>query len=83
MLAVQTGQADAVVYDQPILQYRNAELGKGGLRLLPGTFDNQGYAFAVGTGSALRDPISREILRITDSPEWLELKQKYLGPALR
>ena len=80
MRAVQNGEAEAVVYDQPILQYRNDELADGGLRLLPGTFENQAYAFAVQSGSALREPISQEILRITDSSEWSELKRKYLGP---
>lgn len=79
MQAVQKGAADAVVYDQPILQYRNGELGNGGLRLLPGTFENQAYAFAVGNGSALREPISREILRITNASEWADLKRRYLG----
>ncbi len=82
MQAVQAGQADAVVYDQPILQYRNGELGKGGLRLLPGSFDQQAYAFALPSGSALREPISREILRITGGSEWAELKRRYLGSAL-
>lgn len=79
MRAVQQGQADAVVYDQPILQYRNAELDDGGLRLLPGTFENQAYAFGVGNGSPLREPINREILRITGADEWRDLKRRYLG----
>jgi polar amino acid transport system substrate-binding protein len=79
MQSVQQGRTDAVVYDQPILQYRDGELGDGGLRLLPGTFEQQAYAFAVGSGSALREPISREILRIVDSREWVDLKRRYLG----
>jgi polar amino acid transport system substrate-binding protein len=83
MQAVQKGETDAVVYDLPILQYRNGELGNGGLRLLPGTFENQSYAFAVGNGSALREPINREILRITNGSEWRDLKRKYLGATVR
>lgn len=83
MRAVLKGEADAVVYDQPILQYRNGELGHGGLRLLPGTFDNQRYAFAVASGSALREPIGRAILRITDGSGWPALKRRYLGPTTR
>jgi polar amino acid transport system substrate-binding protein len=79
MQSVQKGTTDAVVYDEPILQYRNAELGNGGLRLLPGTFENQAYAFAVRSGSALREPISEEILRITDGGEWPALKRRYVG----
>jgi ABC-type amino acid transport substrate-binding protein len=83
MQAVQQGRAEAIVYDQPILQYRNSELPDGGLRLLPGTFENQAYAFGVGSGSALREPIGLEVLRITDASEWQALLRKYLGPALR
>lgn len=78
MRSVQEGVTDAVVYDLPILQYRNAELDGGGLDILPGTFDNQSYAFAVASGSPLREPISQEILRITNSDEWQRLKDVYL-----
>ncbi len=81
MQAVQRGQTDAVVYDQPILQYRNAELSQGGLRLLPGTFENQAYAFAVANGNALREPIGQAILHIIEGGAWPELKRKYLGAA--
>ncbi|MBX3604836.1 MAG: transporter substrate-binding domain-containing protein [Piscinibacter sp.] len=83
MQSVQQGETDAVVYDQPILQFRNGELTGGGLRLLPGTFENQAYAFAVGSGSALREPISRETLRIVNGSDWAALKRRYLGPTSR
>lgn len=79
MLAVQSGEAEAVVYDLPILQYRNGELDKGGLRLLPGTFDNQSYAFAVPRQSPLREPISQAVLQITGDNSWQQILQRYLG----
>ncbi|WP_339489746.1 transporter substrate-binding domain-containing protein [Pseudomonas sp. EL_65y_Pfl2_R95] len=79
MRSVQEGETDAVVYDLPILQYRNAELDHGGLDIMPGTFDNQSYAFAVASGSKLREPISQEVLRITNSDEWPQLQELYLG----
>ncbi|WP_339515434.1 transporter substrate-binding domain-containing protein [Pseudomonas sp. RL_15y_Pfl2_60] len=79
MRSVQEGVTDAVVYDLPILQYRNTELDGGGLDILPGTFDNQSYAFAVASGSQLREPISQEILRITNGDEWQRLKDVYLS----
>jgi polar amino acid transport system substrate-binding protein len=63
MQAVQQGEAEAVVYDLPIMQYRNGELGHGGLRLLPGTFENQSYAFALANGSPYRERINLELLR--------------------
>jgi polar amino acid transport system substrate-binding protein len=79
MEAVLNGNADAIVYDRPILQYRNRELGGRGLRLLPGIFETQSYAFAVGSGSPLREPISRAVLRLTHGDAWLLLQRKYLG----
>ena len=79
MRAVQRGEVDAVVYDQPILQYRNAELPDGGLRLLPGSFVHQSYAFAVPSGSALREPMNAAILRTVSGNDWPALKRRYLG----
>jgi polar amino acid transport system substrate-binding protein len=79
MRAVQQGEADAVVYDLPILQYRNGELGQGGLRVLPGTFENQSYAFALASGSPYREQLSQAILRVTGSDDWRKLKELYLG----
>lgn len=79
MRAVQQGEADAVVYDLPIMQYRNGELGKGGLRLLPGTFENQSYAFALANGSPYRERLNLELLRVTGSDDWHEVLELYLG----
>lgn len=79
MRAVQSGEAEAVVYDLPILQYRNGELNQGGLRLLPGTFENQSYAFAVPSQSPLREPISQAILQITGDNPWQQVLERYLG----
>ncbi len=79
MRAVQAGEAEAVVYDLPILQYRNGELDRGGLRILPGTFENQSYAFAVASGSPYREALSQEILRFLDSDNWGRLQHIYLG----
>ena len=79
MLAVQSGEAEAVVYDLPILQYRNGELNKGGLRLLPGTIENQSYAFAVPSQSPLREPVSQAVLQITGANSWQQTLQRYPG----
>lgn len=79
MRGVQVGEADAVVYDRPILQYRNAELDDGGLRILSGTFDNQSYGFAVPSDSALREPISQQVLRVTNASGWGDTLARYLG----
>ncbi|MGG2398108.1 transporter substrate-binding domain-containing protein [Pseudomonas sp. SH1-B] len=77
--SVQQGEADAIVYDKPILQYRNRELVGARLQVLPGTFENQSYGFLVRSGSALREPISRAILGIMDDPQWARTVSGYLG----
>jgi len=81
MQAVSAGDSDAVVYDRPLLQYRNQQLGKDRLDLLPGVFDQQLYALALPTGSSLRDEVNEAILRLTESPEWRLIQRAYLGEA--
>lgn len=80
--AVQQGEADAIVYDKPILQYRNRELVGARLQVLPGTFENQSYGFLVRSGSPLREPISRAVLGIMDDPQWPRTVSDYLGEEL-
>ncbi|WP_423747821.1 ion channel [Halopseudomonas nanhaiensis] len=79
MRAVADGAADAVVYDQPLLQYRNRELGERRLDILRNTFAEQLYAFALPAGSELRGPLAQEVLRVTESAEWQSLMDAYLG----
>jgi len=82
LLAVQQGKADAIVYDKPILQYRNRELLGARLQVLPGTFENQSYGFLVRNGSPLREPIGRAILSTLSEPQWPRTVSDYLGEAL-
>jgi ABC-type amino acid transport substrate-binding protein len=79
MRAVQQGQADAVVYDQPILQYRNTELQGTPLTVLPGTFERQNYAFAVASGSLYREPLNEAILSVVNTSKWAAILKRYLG----
>ncbi len=75
--AVARGDADAVVYDAPILRYLSAR--NEGTRVLPGTFRRQDYAIALPSGSLQRESVNQEILRIIASPEWQEVLSGYLG----
>jgi polar amino acid transport system substrate-binding protein len=74
-----SGQADAAVYDAPILRYQ-VRLGHGGtLRVLPGSFERQDYGIALPTNSPLREPLNRELLAQLHKPAWEELLSRYLG----
>lgn len=76
--AVAEGEADAMVYDQPILRYLAKGSGRS-LRVLPQTFERQDYAVAFPEGSALREPVNRALLKVTARPAWQQVLERYLG----
>lgn len=79
MTSVADGESDAIVYDRPLMQYRNQQLGEKRLTILPGVFAEQLYALALPEGSPIRAPVSQEILRVTESEEWVAIQAAYLG----
>jgi polar amino acid transport system substrate-binding protein len=74
------GEAEAVVYDLPILRYWVRERYAGTLRVLPNRFQRQDYGIALASGSPVRERFNREILRIIQKPDWARLVEGYLGP---
>ena len=82
MQSVTAGETDAVVYDRPLMQYRNQQLGRERLELLPGVFDQQLYALAMPAGSRLREPLNEAVLRLTESADWRLIQRAYLGEQL-
>lgn len=76
--AVAGGEADAMVYDEPILRYLVNESDED-LRVLPGTFRRQDYAVAYPEGSALREPVNRALLQVLGSDPWQDVLERYLG----
>ena len=71
--------ADAAVYDAPILRYLvNKELHLP-LRVAPRVFEPQDYAIALRQESALREPMNQVLLQKTTSAEWQDLLYRYLG----
>lgn len=79
MVSVAKGETDAIVYDRALMQYRNLQLGQKKLTVLPGVFAEQLYALALPDGSALRAPISQEVLRVTEEDSWADTRTSYLG----
>ncbi len=75
--AVHQNDADAVVYDAPILQHLVAE--RDGLTVLPWRFQRQVYAFAVPPGSPLREEANRALLSFVESGDYRTLVEEYLG----
>jgi polar amino acid transport system substrate-binding protein len=75
--AVLDGDAVAVVYDEPILQYKLLTHPK--LQLLPRVFARQDYAIALPLKSHLRKIINIAVLEQTQSDYWRFQLDRYLG----
>jgi ABC-type amino acid transport substrate-binding protein len=71
LAALTSGEIDALVWDAPLLRSVIAENPDLAIELVPGVFQRQDYAIAVGEGSELRERINRvlpEKLRGASSP---------------
>jgi polar amino acid transport system substrate-binding protein len=77
--SVAAGKADAAVYDAPILRYLVTQRNNTALQVLHRKFERQDYGFALPSGSALREPINRVLLRKIGDPAWQDTLYKYLG----
>lgn len=73
------GKVEAVVYDAPLLRWKIRQRYENDLRVLPFTLERQDYAFALPTGSPLREPIDTSLLKRINSPEWKQRLEKYFG----
>ena len=77
--ALAAGETDAVVYDAPILQWTINQRYRNRLEVLPFTLERQDYAYALPTGSPLREPINASLLERVNSPDWRIRVSHYLG----
>ncbi|MGM0526484.1 MAG: transporter substrate-binding domain-containing protein [Pseudomonadota bacterium] len=73
------GQLDAVIYDEPILRYSLRSQALNNIRLLPDRVLPQDYGFVLPQGSALREPVNRELLKVIQSQAWRDSLGNYLG----
>jgi polar amino acid transport system substrate-binding protein len=63
LTAIVRGEIEALVYDEPTLAALITGTYADHVVLLPHTFQRQDYAFALPTGSPLREPINRILAR--------------------
>ncbi len=80
LASVARSEADAAVYDKPIMRYLSGGELLGQVDVLPVTFMRQDYALGLKAGSPLREDINRALLKHIASPAWDETMDKYLGP---
>jgi len=63
LAALEADVIEAFVHDEPILAVEVARSYARTIELLPRTFQRQDYAFALPTGSSLREPINQSLVR--------------------
>ncbi|WP_197526237.1 transporter substrate-binding domain-containing protein [Botrimarina colliarenosi] len=77
--AVERGEADAAVYDKPLLAHLANDRFASTIQVLPVSFNTQEYAIALPPESPLRKPINTAVLRFRASDAWEEMIYRYLG----
>jgi polar amino acid transport system substrate-binding protein len=77
--ALQRGEIQALVYEKAILGHMLKEYHWNELRVLPHTLAVRYYAIALPSGSDLKKPINRSLLKIVQGPNWKELVSRYVG----
>lgn len=77
--SVERGEADAVVYDAPVLQYYASHEGKGKVRLVGSVFKKESYGILLPAGSPLRKPVNEALLRLRENGTYDRLMTKWFG----
>ena len=73
------GNAQAVVYDAPVLLYHAATKGRGQVQMVGAIFKEETYGIALPTGSPLRKPINEALLKLKQDGTYEELYNKWFG----
>lgn len=73
------GEAQAVVFDAPTLQYWAAREGNGQVQVVGPLFMPERYAIAVGEGSALRKPINQALLQMAADGTYERLRANWFA----
>lgn len=76
------GEADAVVYDGPVMQYFLKSTSNTDLALVPGTFAIERYGIALPAGSNYREPINRILLKLQEDGSYQALYNRWFGVAV-
>ena len=74
-----TGDAQAVVYDAPVLLYYAANKGKGQVQMVGPIFEEETYGIALPTGSPLRKPINGILLKLKQDGTYQEIYDKWFS----
>jgi polar amino acid transport system substrate-binding protein len=77
--ALLAGEADAVVFDAPVLLYFAAREGKGRVQLVGPVFRKESYGIVFPPGSRLRKPVDAALLTLKENGTYQRLYDKWFG----
>jgi len=73
------GDADAVVYDAPVLQYYASHEGKGKVQMVGSVFRKESYGIQFPQDSPLRKPVNEALLRLRENGTYDRLQTRWFG----
>lgn len=73
------GEADAVVYDAPVLRYFSVTAGKGTASVVGVVFKPEKYGIALPSGSELREPINEVLLEMYQDGTLSEIESRWFS----
>ncbi|MBU6215878.1 MAG: transporter substrate-binding domain-containing protein, partial [Acidobacteria bacterium] len=76
---VASGQAEALVYDSPVLRYLVQSRGDDGVEVVGPLLQPQGYGMAFRPGNPLVEPLDLELLALRENGTTEELDSRYFG----
>ena len=72
-----TGEADAVVYDAPVLRYHSVSAGRGAVEVIEAVFKPEKYGIALPPGSELRESINEVLLEMYQDGTLSEIEGRW------
>jgi ABC-type amino acid transport substrate-binding protein len=77
--AIVDKKIDAFVFNEAVLKHLAKKEFPGRVHVLAGTFDHYYVSLGVQSGSPLREPLNRALLKIITKDDWHRLVEQYLG----
>jgi len=78
--AIVDKKIDAFVFNEAVLKHLARTAFPGRVQVLAATFDHYFVSMAVQSGSPLREPLNRALLKIMAKDDWPRMVEFYLGP---
>ena len=76
---LERGEAEAVVYDAPVLQYQASHASNGALTVVGDVFKPEYYGIAIPLGSPNRKAINETLTEMIGAGELIQIQQHWFG----